>query len=290
MTIDLHHFPFPESHYATNGIQMDRFAGLSLVAFHVDMVRNHEANILKKDQKRGVYMFRNQGVPLPRPATQLAWERICRLGKLTSDSFLVPFLPALRDEDEVGQAIAERGIHVGSLSRRSSAHIREPIVTPHGSYDCIIWGEVYLAEAVEKNIGVMHSAIVSKNQRSNFVEALIVPYRNNDSAVNQESIRTRMEFLAQYGLISTHHMAKSASIPRINRLMFQFLNQEHASFWADAYRDTFFQIRKDPGIIQTDYQAMIADMRVKFEESLIEETKKVEKNSTGRMEFGGISL
>lgn len=290
MTITVSDFPIPDSTYATNGVRFDRFAALSLLALHLQLVTN-DANILKADRKRGFIFLRDDSIPKPRPATQLAWERICRLGRPDSRSFLVPFLPALREEDETGQAISERGSHVGSLSRRNPNHRRETVASAElGSFEAIVWGDVYLGRIQKDHIGIQHSALVGVVDRSNVVESLVLPRADIDGASAQESIRTRMEFLAQYGIVATRDFCRTGLIPRINRLLFQFLRQEDASRWADSYRDTYFHIRRDADSINADYRELVESLQVKLVESEEAEPEKVEKSSRVRQDFGDLML
>lgn len=279
MTIDPSLFPVPDSPYCTNGLKFDKFVPITLLAFHLQLV-NSEGNLHHDQRKKGYYFFRDSSVPHPRPATQLAWERICRLGKLRSESFIVPFLPALREEDEAGQAIAERGIHVASLSRRSPLHHKEIVRISSGKvFEAIIWGDCYIGSTASDSSSP-HTTLVGHLERSNVVESLVLPQRDIDGVTAQESIRGRLEFLAQFGIPATSGFAKIAGVPRIHRLLFQFLGQETASSWADSYRRAFHAIRRDPGLIEADYRDMLADMvekRRKVEES--QESKPVAKEN-----------
>ena len=295
MTIDPSLFPVPDSPYATNGIRLDKHVPLSLIAFHLNLIFA-EGNAFHDQRKKGYYFFRDSSVPHPRPATQLAWERLCRLGHLRSKSFLVPFLPALREEDEAGQAIAEKGIHVASLSRRSALHRKESIKLPDGRvFDAIIWGDCYIG-SLASDSQAPHTTLVGHTDRSNVSEALVLGPSDLDGSTGQESIRNRLEFLAQYGIPATNAWAKIAGIPRIHRLLFQFVKQVDASSWADSYRHASVAVRADPGIIAADYRDMLEEQRLKrqriAEEESVKESKpepKIEKNSTNRAGFGNLS-
>lgn len=297
MTIISNIFPHPDSHYATNGIKLDKFAPLAILAFHLNMTLG-EGNVLQAQRKKGYYLFRESAVPFPRPCTQLAWERLCRLGRLNSHSFLVPFLPALRDDDESGAAISEKGTHVSSLSRRSPHHIRESVRLRDGKkFEAIIWGDCYVG-SVESHAVHSHTSLMGRLERSNVVESLVLPRRDIEGVTSQESIRDRLEFLAQYGLPATHDWAKKALVPRIHKLLFQFLSQQAASFWADEYVKSYHQIRSDPGIIQADFNDMLEEQRAKRlkQEEKEEESitvAKIEKISTkrgGTVDYSDLSL
>lgn len=289
MSIESHLFPLPDA-YNTNGVGLDRFAHLSILAFHIQLV-SAGGNLFKGEVKKGFYFFRNDSIPLPRPATQLAWERVCRIGKLESTLFLVPFLPALREEDESGLAIAERGTHLASLSRRSPLHHKELATIDGKSFEFINWGPCYFGRIpADENDVTMHGTLESKMEYSNIVEARVAKYHDQSPDTSQESIRMRMEFFAQNGIPATNGMARKLGMPRIHRLLFQFLTQRWASHWADAYRDSYRAIRKDTGLIDADYKDMIESIKNKKVKETQEGEEKAKKESTKKQDFGKLSF
>jgi hypothetical protein len=249
LEVDSHLFPIPDSQYALPEAHFSQ-VGLSIFALHIELV-NHPGNQL--DEKKHEYLFVESSVPYPRPATLLAWHRIVRLGNQRSTQFIVPFLPSLREEDEVGQAISLRGVRIPSLSRKSGLHRKNP----KGG---IIWGPVLFGDLNPS--ATIDSILTSKSIRSNFVEALCVRRGNHDARSAQESIRARMEFLASHGFIATRRAATLAGLPQIERLLFRFASGDSAVNWALAYNTVYFRVMSDPGCVVSDYKDMIHDLKL----------------------------
>lgn len=292
MSIEPHLFPIPESAYATNGVRFDALFPHSLIAWNLELT-TAKGNLYHAERKRGYYFYRDSQVPMPRPATQLTWERLVRLGDSGSRAFLVPFLPSLRDEDEMGQAIAERGIKLASLGRRSPLHQKEIVrLTDGQSFESIVWGDVFLGQ-VGKDPS-LDSVLCGKIDRSNVPESLVAPRRFIYPETAQDSIRLRMEFIAQYGVPALYQFSRKAQVPVAHRILFQFLDQASASRWALAYAMAWKQIRDDPGLIMADYAELVHSIHDTISES--ERAKKeadLEKNSKkggGKQDFSSIEL
>jgi hypothetical protein len=271
-------FPVPDSSYCTNGMRMDKVFPLSLLAWSTELLTAEGNLMAKADVNRGHIFLRSESIPLPRPATQLAWERVCRLGKPDSRSFLLPFLPAISAEDEMGQAISEKGIHIPSLSRRSSLHVRETVQLQDGKrFDGIVWGPVWrglvTANAIKE--GVIDGGFT----RSNLVEAVVTHQRNIWPETAQDSIRQRMEFLAQYGVPAYNLFAKEKGLGRINRVLLQPLIKKHADEWAFAYARNYVRIREDVGLIEADYKEFMHEYAESQKEKLREEQKNIAPKS-----------
>lgn len=295
MTINPELFPVPESAYCTNGITLDRFASISILAFNVNLILAGDNILGKEGQKKGQFFGADAGVPLPRPCTILAWERLCRLGSWDSRLFIVPFLPALREEDEVGSAIGERGIHLPSLSRRSNHHVIETIEVQGKTIDVINWGFVYIGDA--KPESTINSILISKVSRSNVVEALVAPMHRINPETSQESIRFRMEFLAQHGLPSLYEFGKqAAAVPILKRILFRFTDQMSAARWGLAYAESYDRVRRDPGLIDADWQDMLHDymdsMRAKDAETQepVQKENKISQAVKVKQDFSMIDL
>lgn len=246
--IDLRHFPGP-GHYASDSLPPNQrqYLPLSIFALHVQLV-TQKGNVLHGEQSKGAYFFRDDGIPMPRPCTIIAWRRICALGKPTSPQFYLPFLPSLREEDEVGSAIGERGSRIASLSRKSKHHIRD-------SDDRIIWGPVYGAH-------IQQLKITWQTDRSDFAESIVTDRENWMMPATSESIRDRMVFLAQHGFPSTNALMKHLSIPRIYRLLFQFVNRTAAEAWFEAYASAMLLVEIDPGVIGADFKEMCHELEM----------------------------
>jgi hypothetical protein len=197
---------------------------------------------------KGDYFFSDSAVPLPRPSTVLAWNKLVRVGRADSSTFIPPFLPSLRDEDEIGQAIAKRGTHVVSLSRRSSIHYRDKLGR-------IKWGSVYTGKTVRN--ATIDSILTGATNRSNIVEAIIAPAseQNPDSA--QDSIRSRWEALAVYGILSTKGLV---FLTPVNRLLFRFLSHEAVAQWALEYNNVLWQVLDDPDSVDSDFKLLTQEL------------------------------
>ena len=264
--IDSSLFPIPESQYAKEGPLPTKWA-LSILAFHLQIVKS-TGNELTGGLK-GDYFFGDSAVPLPRPATVLAWNKLVRLGRSESLCFVPPFLPSLRDEDEVGQAIAKRGTHIVSLSRRSGIHHRD-------SQHRINWGSVYTGNLLRN--ATADSILTGRTLRSNLVEAVISPKASQHPDSAQDSIRSRWEHLAVHGILSTKGLV---FLPPVNRLMFRFLNHEAVARWALEYNNAYWLAIDDPESIDSDFKSLTQELvdasRNRQEESVKEAVEKVSR-------------
>jgi len=255
-TIDTNLFPAFESPYSYPDLSLSRRLPLSILSLNLE-ITNLGLNLIKKPKSSAFYL-RDDMIPKPRPATQLAWEKICRLGHPLSKTFILPFLPALREEDEVGSAIGERGIKLPSLSRRSGDHQREKV----NGQEYIKWGTVYIGtlNPMQGTEYYLTGAI----ERSNINEALILPPQDLWPETAQDSIRTRMEFLSAWGIPCMFDLAARIGFQPIQRLLLQFLSQQAAHSWAKAYAETHKLLRVDPEQAESDYKDMIEEFRTRF--------------------------
>lgn len=275
--LDSHLFPVPESYYARGGF-LDRYFSLSLWSLNLQITTVSSGNLLDSS---GHYFFRNSSVPTPRACTVLAWDRIVRLGHYRSESFIVPFLPSLRDDDEMGQAIATHGKKLSSLSRRSQLHARNQ------ETHLINWGSVYLGKLTKTP--TLDNVLVGQTERSNVVESLILPRKDIAGESSQYRIRERMEFLASWGFVGISAECKRMGIPWVTRFLTQFLNQESAAAWAYEYVRARNLVVSDPESINADYKELVfeATQRTKSRESLKANDKTgVEKSSKSMGRFG----
>lgn len=245
---------FPANDYPirTRNAQLDLMA-VSMFALHFDVVGGGYQNLLQKDQINGVYFFRDFGVPVPRPSTFLAWEQICRIGNTSSPMVMLPFLPSMSADDEVGSALSIRGSHLPSLSSKSSLHVRD-------SRNMVIWGNVFIGDSDAGSL--THSV-----RRSDVTESMLVPPTHFESKTAQLSIRTRMEFLARFGFVQTNKSMLDMRVPRVWRLMFQFLKGDAAEHWIRAYSTAKKAVLADSNLIHSDFHDMMsaqaADSRLK---------------------------
>lgn len=241
-------FPVPDSHYA-KGTFMEGNVALSILSLNLH-ITGSRFNLLSREVKRGHYFFRDESIPLPRAATILAWDRICRLGTSESPIFVLPFLPSLRDDDEIGQAIAERGVKIQSLSRRSQLHVRD-------SDDRIIWGPLYFADTRRAGDD---SVLCGTAMRSNVSESAIVTGLFQHAGSAQDSIRMRMESLASHGLLGCGEMCAAIGIPHATRVLFQFLSRNAAEKWANAYVAAKQLVAADPRSAESDYKELMFEL------------------------------
>lgn len=255
-TIDTNLFPAFESPYSYPELAFSRRLPLSILALNLE-ITNLGANLFKKP-KDSAFFLRDDMIPKPRPATQLAWEKICRLGHPLSKTFLLPFLPSLREEDEVGSAIGERGIKLPSLSRRAGEHATEK----KDGKSFIKWGTVYVGTLTP--MPGTEYYLTGAIERSNINEALILPPQDLWAETAQDSIRSRMEFLAAWGIPSMKALASQIGFQPITRLLLQFTIQSSAQGWAKAYAETHKLLRVDPEQAESDYKDMIEEFRTRF--------------------------
>lgn len=261
--IDSGLFPIPESQYAKEGPLPTKWA-LSILAFHLHLVMS-PGNKLTGGLK-GDYFFGDSEVPLPRPATVLAWQKLVRVGRSESTTFIPPFLPSMRDEDEIGQAIARRGTHVVSLSRRSAIHHRD-------SKNRIKWGSIYFGRILRN--ATQDTVLTGQTNRSNIVEAIVCPLADQHPESGQASIRERFEFLAVHGILSTRQIS---FLPSVSRLLFRFLSHESVAEWALAYNNAYWQVMDDPDSVDADYKELIHWYTEESKSRNREEIEKAVKN------------
>ena len=255
-TIETILFPAFESPYSYPDFHSARRLPLSILALNLE-ITNLGMNLIKKPKSPAFYL-RDDMIPKPRPATQLAWEKICRLGHPLSKTFILPFLPALREEDEVGSAIGERGIKLPSLSRRSGEHQREKV----DGHEYIKWGTVYIG-TLNPMPGTDYF-LTGAVERSNISESLILPPQDLWAETAQDSIRTRMEFLSAWGIPCMFSLAERIGFVPVTRLLLQFLTQQSAQNWAKAYAENHKLIRVDPEQAEADYKDMIEELKSRF--------------------------
>lgn len=252
-TIDSSLFPSLDSPYSYPDLLLGHRLPLSILALNLE-ITNLDKNLIKKPKSPAFYL-RDDMVPKPRPATQLAWERICRLGHPLSKTFLVPFLPALREEDEVGSAIGERGVKLPSLSRRSGEHVREKI----NGQEYVKWGSVYIGTLTPMQ-GTEYY-LTGSVSRSNITESLILPPQDLWAETAQESIRTRLEFLAAYGIPCMFDLAARIGFQPVTRLLLQFMSQQAAQDWAKTYAENHKLVRVDPEQAESDYKELVEELK-----------------------------
>lgn len=245
MEIDVSLFPAPESPYSY--LHSEKMA-LSILALHLQLVKEG-TNLLPNLQPKGHYFFRNAGIPEPRPCTILAWNAICRLGIPGSAFFYVPFLPSLREDDEMGVVISEKGSRIPSLSRKSNLHQKD-------EEGRITWGSVFIANT-DATDWIVEQAI----ERSNVAESLVTPRQAMWGKSAQEPLRLRMEFLAQHGFVASNPAVRELGIPRIHRLLFQMTTHVFAEQWAKAFMSANALIVADPKQIDADFKDMIEGWR-----------------------------
>lgn len=275
MEIESHLFPIPDSIYSSNGF-LDPYFPLSLIALNLTIVSSPD-NMMSDQRKKGFFFFRNSGVPKPRPCTILAWERICRLGNLKSKTFMIPFLPSMREEDEVGTAIGTRGERLPSLSRKSALHVKDKLGRIH-------WGNVYIATLRTDSSNVLIASL----DRSNATESLVVPYHDQHYKSSQDSIRARMEFLASHGILGFDSGNPDFILPVARRLLFQFTAQQAADEWAQEYRRCHHLVDSDPAQVNADWKVLCEELILKKRgaESADPPTGKILR---GKDRFGSIA-
>jgi len=248
MQIDLSLFPAFDSPYTNPKSQT---LAASVMALHLQLI-HASGNSLHSERTKGHYFFRNESVPLPRPATMEAWSLICRIGCSESPYFIPPFLPSLRADDEVGDAIQTRGAKVPSLSRKSSLHLRD-------DQKRIIWGSVYLAR-VDDYFG-NGNTLLYEYDRSNITESKLSMPRGFFWPASQESpIRHRMEFLASFGLPASNGLFAEIQIPAIHRLLFQFFRQDAVEAWSGKYAETHHLVKLDSGLAKADHKELMREI------------------------------
>lgn len=248
----------------------------SIISLHVQICLA-SSNLMYSERHKGHFFFRNEAIPLPRPATILAWKAICQVGNSKSPFCLLPFLPSLRAEDEVGDAIQMLGAKVPSLSRKSALHIRD-------KEKGIVWGPAYVA---------FDGKIVNQYSKSNLLESqFLIPFEHLNPESKLTSIRHRMEFLAAHGIPVTSAVANACKLPEITRLLFQFTSQVAAEKWAAAYAQADSILLADSKQARADYLLML-DIAIESrkEKNKDESNKKTQigKNSKLQDKFGDLT-
>lgn len=247
-----HLFP-AQNHYSAG-----KCSPLSILAFQVSLM-DQFGNL--GDDKAGIYFFRDHCVPRVRACTFPAWDAICGLGNEHSPMFYVPFLPAIRFDEEAGIAGSIKGVgeagstHLPTLTRKSKLHIRD-------SSGRIVWGAVYIGDCTRGE-----DALVYQLNRSDIPETMVLPrafhVKDPDFRV-AGGLRSRMEFLAKYGIPAIH--ASDFPLAPIKRVLFQFTNQNAAAEWAKSYVLAREDVKANgESAVRQDYAQMLADMKAAHE-------------------------
>lgn len=229
------------------------------LAFEVSHL-SQSSNLLSDEAaKRGEFFFSDNGIPKPRPCTALAWASLCSFGpiieskqNLNEGNFLLPFLPKLTGHDEVNQ----------SLARNSKLHERD-------SENRIRWGSIYIADASSGRIveQLPHGQRIAKEWGSerkhhSFMEVNLFSIPPLWAAAGDGwsigiiqallpaypiTLRDPMIMLAKQGVPETSFGGKAC--PRINRLLFRFLDILAARTWAEAYADSIRSVFNENAVI-----------------------------------------
>lgn len=250
---------------------------LSLVAFQLQIM-SQIGNLA--DGAKGQYFFRDLFIPTPRAATWSAWRSLLGIGNSESPFFYCPFLPANRADDEGGVAGSLRGVgagagHINTLSRRSSLHIRD-------ASGRISWGAVYIGRWDSPS-----SQLLYEISRSDIPESIVTPrkYQSSDPTARvQGGLRSRMEFLAQFGVPATS--ASNLPLKAIRRILFQILNQESARDFAEALFSARVAYESDVRAEQEDYSALLGELAERYESrGKATPERVVKKTRGGRVQF-----
>ena len=228
---------------------------LSLLAFHLQIL-TQPGNLLKGKGSNDQYFFRDSAIPLPRPATYSAWNALVGLGSDESPYFYTPFLPSIRADEEGGVAGSLRGAgeagtaHLSTLTRKSQLHIRD-------TNGRIQWGSVYIGRRDRSE-----SPLVWRLDRSDIPESMVLPreYGNGEyTSATHGGIRTRMEFVAQFGIPGIN----SSDLPLrpIRRILFQCTTQNFADEYARAYCHAAQVVSVDSEAEQADYLELLAELK-----------------------------
>ena len=201
--------------------------------------------------ERSEYFFSDEGVPIPRPCTAIAWASLCAFGpvnlpgfKITEGNFLLPFLPKIRYGEEVNQ----------SLIRTSKAHSKD-------SFDNIRWGNVFIGDSKNGQIieQLAHGAFPAKAWMRDSDRARFSAY------TGQHPIPPLYAYIGegwQFGVIQNlasmpvtlrdpfielakHGVPVLGSIPNVHhirRLLFRFLEISSARRWATGYSTAMYAL------------------------------------------------
>lgn len=241
---------------------------------------NQSSNLLPEASTlRGHYFFADHGIPKPRPCTALAWASLCFFGPiqaeesidLQSGHFLIPFLPKIAGHDEVNQ----------SLPRQSKLHEKD-------SENRIRWGAVYIGDAssgriieqlphgqrVAKEWGVKHKTSTLSELSHNSIPPLWAEINSGwQFGVIQSlpafpvSLRDPMIELSKHGIPETRF--GGIGCPRINRLLFRFLDIMAARAWAKAYSESMLSAL-DPDQIQIDLDLLVKQIEEKNQNDILD--------------------
>lgn len=269
--IDPYQFPMPGVSYSGG---QDHVLAYSIMAFATQMI-SHAGNLL--EDKAWQFMFRDWMIPRPRLCTILAWDGICRLGSKDSKVFMLPFLPSITEDDQMYGVQNNSGLH--SLHRASKHHVR---VDRQIQWGCIYLGFIGQGPPIFKTVEV-----------SSIVEAQVLGFKGTRQFINGESsqysIRDRMEYLAANGIPAVDELFDQKKMPRVDRLMFQFLNQKSAEVWADSYLEAtneYHQCKNPREAIKNDWKDMVDSIiemqRVK---EIAKLTGEKEKNNPKKVRF-----
>jgi len=222
------------------------------LAFEITQLTQSSNLLSDEAARRGEFFFSDHGVPKPRPCTALAWASLCAFGPvvesdqdLTEGNFLIPFLPKLAGHDEMNQ----------SLARNSKLHEKD-------SQGRIRWGSIYIADVSSGRIieQLPHGQRIAKEwgSRGKFhslaeINIIMTPplwAAASDGWVfgivqallpaHPITLRDPMIMLAKQGIPETAFGGKQC--PRINRLLFRFLDVMAARAWAKAYSESISSI------------------------------------------------
>lgn len=238
----------------------DWIKSVTTLCFEINGLYKDKSQTSSKAKERGEYFFSDSDVPVPRPSTALAWASLCAFGPINGfkgpngeiqefnpirGNFLLPFLPALRHNDEQNQ----------SLARSSSAHSKD-------RFGRIQWGSIFIGDAVTGSIietldEGSYAALewADKPKASNYLRRLEQGQHNipplyaaqgygwqfgviqNISGFHQ-NLREPMIELAKSGIFLSAIIGKHNPQIRVRRLMIRFLNVKAAQVWAKAYSDS----------------------------------------------------
>jgi len=247
---------------------------LSLLAFHIQII-SQPGNLLN-DSKAGQYFFRDNAIPSPRAATFSAWRSLLGLGRVGSPFFYCPFLPSIRNDEEGGIANSLRGAgeagtaHLSTLTRKSRLHVRD-------NAGRISWGTVYIGQWDRPE----HPLVMAMD-RSDIPESTVLPRKyqvDNSEARIHGGIRSRMEFVAQFGIPATSQ--SDLPLASVRRILFQTLSQNHAQEFATAMCQARLDYESDIHAEEQDYQQMIHEIRQNIVNLKMTKEEGVKQGATG---------
>ena len=242
---------------------------LSLLAFHIQILAAKKGNLINGKPEQ--YLYRDSSIPLPRAATFDAWRCLLGIGLRESGFYYIPFLPSIRGDEEGGAAGSLKGAgesgsaHLPTLTRRSALHVRD-------SNGHISWGAIYIGrwDGAGDSLSAQYS-------RSDIPETFIIPRSRqaiDSDAKTHGSLRTRLEFLAQFGIPATS--TSRLPLQSIRRLLFQVLSRESAERFANGMKQAAQDYHSSPMAEQQDYLQMLHDIR-ESQKKYQQESKKAKE-------------